>query len=139
MLCRVFYKAKGENSTEFNSQNNTTTHVTSPNTDSYSHHTTTRQPPLCGCYYQTTTNSLHQSPQACNHRQQIDYNHHEITQVSHNTSMQEESTKQMTLCSNTKCQNHESGFFSEFGFDFSFPSPMEFVDGDNEDNGIVFF
>ncbi|KAK1428412.1 hypothetical protein QVD17_17245 [Tagetes erecta] len=141
VLCRVFYKAKGENSTElFNSQNNTTTHVTSPNTDSYSHHTTTKGPPLCGCYHQTTTNSLNQSPLVCNHRQQNNYNnHHEITQLSYNTSRQEDTTNQMSVCSNTKCQDHESGLFSEFGFDFSFPSPMEFVDGDNEDNGIVFF
>ncbi|KAI3829765.1 hypothetical protein L1987_03893 [Smallanthus sonchifolius] len=138
VLCRVFYKAKGDNSNELNSQNNTT-HVTSTNTNSYSLHTTDSGPPLCGCYDQITTNSSLQSTPLCNHPHQIDNNRPGFSQLySHNTGL-EGSTNQMTVCSNTKCQDYESGLFSDFGFDFSIPSPMEFVNGDNEDNGIVFF
>lgn len=123
VLCRVFYKAKGENSKEFSSQNNIID-VTSPNTDSYSLHTADSQPPLCGC-------STHHSPPLHNH------NHHQqfandFIQVSHDTGVKESTNK------NTKCQeDYESGLLSDFGFDFSIPSPIEFVD--NEDNGTVFF
>ncbi|XP_076933321.1 NAC domain-containing protein 21/22-like [Bidens hawaiensis] len=137
VLCRVFYKAKGENSNEFNTQNNIT-YVTSPNTDSYSLHTTDSGPPLCGCHHQVTNNPFQQSIPVCNHLHQIDYNRPDYSQLCHNTGL-EESTNQTTAYSSTKCQDHESGLFSDFGLDFSMPSPMEFVNGDIEDNGIVFF
>ena len=133
MLCRVFYKAKGENSNQIISQNNIN-HVTSSSKGTYPFHTTNSQPPSCGCYHQITTNSSHQSPPL-----HLPYHYPDLPQLSdHNTSM-DESTNQTNVCSNTKTQDHESGLFSEFGFDFGIPSPMEFVDDDNEDNGTVFF
>ncbi|KAI3682648.1 hypothetical protein L1987_82767 [Smallanthus sonchifolius] len=139
VLCRVFYKAKGDNSNELNTQNNPT-HVTSTNTNSYSLHTTDTRPPLCSCYHQMiTTNSSFQSTPVCNHLHQIDNNHPGFSQLYFNNTGLEESTNQMMVCSNTKCQDYESGLFSDFGFDFSIPSPMEFANGDKEDNGIVFF
>lgn len=142
VLCRVFYKAKGDNSNEFNSQNNiVNSHIASPNTDiTYPPHTSdsSSQPPSsCGCYHQITTNSSHQSPpfHHHNHHHHYDYNHPSFPQLS----SLKESTNQPTVCSNTKCQDQESGLFSDFGFEFGIPSPIGFVDGDNEDNGIVFF
>ncbi|KAK9057385.1 hypothetical protein SSX86_022220 [Deinandra increscens subsp. villosa] len=137
VLCRVFYKAKGETRNEFNSQNNIT-QVNSPNTNSYSLHTTNSGPPSCGCYHQLATNSFHQSPALSNLSHQIDYNHHDFSQLSRNTFL-EESTNQTRVCSDTTCQDHESGLFSDFGFDFSIPSSMEFVNGDKEENGIMLF
>ncbi|KAI3668015.1 hypothetical protein L6452_43086 [Arctium lappa] len=130
VLCRVFFKAKGENSNEkFNSQNNIiNNHISSPNT--YPPYTSTdiSQPPSCGCNHQITTNSSHQSPPF--HHHQYDYNHPSFPQPS----SLNESTNQ------TKCdQDQESGLFSDFGFEFGIPSPIGFVDGENEDNGIVFF
>ncbi|KAL9997955.1 putative transcription factor NAM family [Helianthus debilis subsp. tardiflorus] len=139
VLCRVFYKAKGENSHEFNSQNDIT-HVTSPSTDSYSLHTNNVGPQLCGCYHQITNNSSYQTTPICDHPHQIDYNNPDLSQLCYNTATGlEESANQTSVYSNSKCQDHESGLFSDFGFDFSIPSPVDFVNGDNEDNGIVFF
>nr|GEU90220.1 protein cup-shaped cotyledon 3-like [Tanacetum cinerariifolium] len=133
VLCRVFYKAKGESSNQIISQNNIN-HVTSSSKDTYPFRTTNSQPPSCGCYHQIATNSSLQSPPL-----RLPYNYPDLPQLSDQNTSMEESTNQTTVCSNTKCQDHESGLFSEFGFDFSIPSPMEFVDDDNEDNGIVFF
>lgn len=133
VLCRVFYKAKGENSNQIISQNNIN-HVTSSSKDTYPFRMTNSQPSSCSCYHQITNNSSHQSPPP-----RLPYHYPDLPQLSdHNTSM-EESTNQTNVSSNMKCQDHESGLFSEFGFDFSIPSPMEFVDDDNEDNGVVFF
>ncbi|CAH1417798.1 unnamed protein product [Lactuca virosa] len=136
VLCRVFYKAKGENRNEFHSQNNTT-QVTSSNTDTYPLRTSDSQPQSCGCYHQITTISSHQSPPLDHHYNQYDYCHPNFPQPSHNTSL-EDSTNQTTFMdlSKSKCQDHESGLFSEFGI----PSPMGFLDDDDKvDNGIVFF
>ncbi|KAI3526603.1 hypothetical protein L1887_05860 [Cichorium endivia] len=137
VLCRVFYKEKGENRNEFSSQKNTI-QITSPNTDTYPLHTTDSQPPSCGCYHQITAVSSHQSPPLHHYYDQYDYGHPNFPQPSHNTSM-EKSTNEMTGCWNTKCQDHESGLFSEFGLEFGIPSPMGFLDDDKVDNGIVFF
>ncbi|KAL7602011.1 NAC domain-containing protein 21/22 [Lactuca sativa] len=142
VLCRVFYKAKGENRNEFHSQNNTITQVTSSNTDTYPLRTSDSQPQSCGCYHQITTVSSHQSPPLDHHYNQYDYCHPNFPQPSHNTSF-EDSSNQTTFMdlSNSKRQDHESGLFSECGFEFGLPSSMGFLDDDDDkmDNGIVFF
>ncbi|KAL8259031.1 hypothetical protein R6Q59_026984 [Mikania micrantha] len=141
VLCRVFYKAKGDNNNGFNSQNNIITDVTSPITDSNSLHKTNTGPPLSICNHQSTTNPFHQSAPVCNYPLQNDYSRVDFLQSSHSATCPEESTTvdQTTVRSNIECQDHESGLFSDYGFDFGIPSPVEFANGYYEEHGIVFF
>nr|XP_043611359.1 protein CUP-SHAPED COTYLEDON 3-like [Erigeron canadensis] len=131
VLCRVFYKAKGDNSNEFKSQNN----VTSSNTDSYPLHMTDNQPPACACYHQITANTSHQSPLLHDHHDKFINNNFNYVLPQ----LLESTNQKSTVCSNTKCQDQESGLFSDLGFDFIIPSPMELGDDNHEENGMVFF
>ncbi|KAL4588052.1 hypothetical protein LXL04_000930 [Taraxacum kok-saghyz] len=137
VLCRVFHKAKGEIRNEIHSQNNTI-QVTSPNTDTCPLRINHNQPQSCGCNHQIATVSSHQSSPLDHHYNRYDYYYPDFPQPSGNTGL-EESTNQATVCSNTRSQDHESGLFSECGFEFGIPSPMGFLADDKMDNGIVFF
>ncbi|XP_024982302.1 protein CUP-SHAPED COTYLEDON 3-like [Cynara cardunculus var. scolymus] len=160
VLCRVFYKAKGDNSNEHSPQHmyhNTASHdgVTSPNLGtSPTTISTGCQPPPCIHHHHhppfTTTNSSttlsNQTPTPPIHHQNYfgispqQYNHQNLLQLSQDATLKE-STDQMFMSSNNKCDD-QYGFFYDMVFEDYVPShnlqDMELDDDDN-DNGIVFY
>ncbi|KAL4558664.1 hypothetical protein LXL04_036865 [Taraxacum kok-saghyz] len=143
VLCRVFYKAKGDNSNERSPQdtyhNTAYDHATSLNLDTCP----TLTPPPCvhhhhHLYTATTTTTLsNQSPTPPTQHQKSylsispqQYNLPNLLQLSQDTTMKEFN----------KCED-QYGFFYDLGLEDYVPShnlqDMEFDEDDNE-NGIVF-
>lgn len=150
VLCRVFYKAKGDNSNEHIPQDmyhNRTYDATSLNRDTcptlrpqprlHHHH-------LCNT---TTTTFSNQSPTPPIHHHQNylgilpqQYNHPNLFQLSQEDTLKE-SSDQLIISSNNKCED-QCGFFYDMVLEDYVPShnlqDMEFDGDDNEDNDIVF-
>lgn len=161
VLCRVFYKAKGDNSNEHCPQDmhhNTTYNATSPNLKTYPTLPTGCQQPPCVHHHPFTTITTttattttataisnqspplpinHQnyfgiSPQQCNHTK--------LLQQPQDANLKE-SIDQMIISPNDKCED-QYGLFYDMSLEDYLSSnnlqDMEFDDDDN-DNGIVFF
>lgn len=155
VLCRVFYKAKGDNSNEYCPQDmyhDTTQDTTSLNLDTSRTHSTSCQPPPCVHHHPFTTavattltnqtpplpirhhhqNHFGISPQQCNLPN--------LLQLPQDTTSNE-STDQMTISSKNKCEDQYSLFY-DMGLEDYVPchnilQDMEFDDNENV-NGIVF-
>ncbi|XP_071738157.1 protein CUP-SHAPED COTYLEDON 3-like [Rutidosis leptorrhynchoides] len=155
VLCRVFYKAKGDNSNEHCPQDmyHNTIHddVTSLNLDTSPTLTTGCQacvhhhnPATTANHHSSTTASnktppppVHQnyfgiSPQQCNHQNSV---------LNLEDANLKESLTEIIVSSNNKCKD-QFGLFYDMGFEDYVPintlQDMEF-DDDETDNGIVFF
>ncbi|KAK9067542.1 hypothetical protein SSX86_011653 [Deinandra increscens subsp. villosa] len=132
VLCRVFYKAKGDNSNQHLPQDmhhNTTHNATSPNLDPSPNITTLCQPPTCvhhhhplinnttlsdqspppHIYHHHHQNCLNISPQHCNHPN--------LLQQPVLDSTYTESTDQMIIGSNNFKYEDQYGFFYDVGFE----------------------
>ncbi|KAI7730454.1 hypothetical protein M8C21_000924 [Ambrosia artemisiifolia] len=154
VLCRVFYKAKGDNSNQHCPQDmyhNTAHNATSANLDPSPTLTTICQQPPCVHHHHhpltttttTTTTTLsnqkpHQnyvgiSPQHCTHSN--------LLQLPPNSTLIE-STDQMIISSNNKCEDQYGFFYNIMGYEDYVSShnlqDMEYEEEDN-DNGIVFY
>ncbi|KAI3749539.1 hypothetical protein L2E82_20153 [Cichorium intybus] len=148
VLCRVFYKAKGDNSNERSPQDmyhNTTYDATSLNLDPYP----TIPPPPCVHHHHhlctnTTTTLSNQSPTPPIHHLQnylgISQQQYTHPNLLPQDATLKETTDQMIIRSNNKCED-QYGFFYDLGLEDYVPShnlqDMELDDDDN-DNGIVF-
>lgn len=152
VLCRVFYKAKGDNSNERSPQDmyHNTCDATSLNHDDAC---PTLPPPPCVHHHHhictTTPNLSNQNPTPPvhhhrHHKNYLDispqqYNLPNLLQLSQEATLKE-CMDQMIVSSNSKCEDHY-GFFYDMALEDYAPSQnlqdMEFDDDDN-DNGIVF-
>ncbi|XP_076931343.1 NAC domain-containing protein 21/22-like [Bidens hawaiensis] len=136
VLCRVFYKAKGDNSNQQCPQDlyHNTSHITTtPNLVDppciHHHH------PLITT--NTTATALTQSqPLNFFGMSQPHCNHPNILPIPPNSMI--ESTNQMIISSNNKCEEQQYGFFYDMGFEDHNLQDMEYADDDN-DNGVVFY
>ncbi|KAJ0699062.1 putative transcription factor NAM family [Helianthus annuus] len=148
VLCRVFYKAKGDNSNQHCPQDmyhNTTQNATSPNLDPSPTLTTICQQPSCVHHHHPLITNNNTSTTFCNHQNYFGIspqhcNHPNLLQLPPNSTLIE-STDQMIISSSNKCED-QYGFFYNMGFEDHVPShnlqDMEYEDDDN-DNGIVFY
>lgn len=154
VLCRVFYKAKGDNSNEHCPQDihhNMIHNVTSPNPDASSTLTTLCQAPPCVHHHPLSTNLSKQSPPRPIHhhpRQQNcfgmppqEYNYQNLLQLPHQDPILKESIDQIIISSNNKCED-KYDFLYDLDLEDFVPSSnvqdMEIEDDDN-DNGVVFY
>ncbi|KAI3760182.1 hypothetical protein L1987_50573 [Smallanthus sonchifolius] len=156
VLCRVFYKAKGDNSNQYCPQDMYHNNTTSPNNlDPSPTLTAVCQPPPCLHHHHdplittTSTTLSNQSPPLHIHHHHQNYfgisqqhcNDPNLLQQPPDSTLIDQSTVQMIISTNNKCDDHY-GFFYNMGFEDHVPSHnlqhMEYEDDDN-DNGIVFY
>ncbi|KAI3819427.1 hypothetical protein L1987_13262 [Smallanthus sonchifolius] len=155
VLCRVFYKAKGDNSYEQCPQDmyhNKAYKATSTNLDSSPTFTTCCQPPPFVHHHHpfnntSTTGLSNQSPPLYIHNHHQNYFGISPQQCNHPNLLKQpqdsaliETTNQMTISSNNKFEDRY-GIFFDMGFEDYVPShnlqDREFED-DGNDNGMVF-
>ncbi|KAK1412623.1 hypothetical protein QVD17_34016 [Tagetes erecta] len=148
VLCRVFYKAKGDNTNQHCPQD--LSHNT-PNLDPSPNLTTLRPPPPCVHHHHpliTTTSNQNRPPQHIHHLQNYfgispqHCNHPNLLHQPQDSALKiDQSTDEMIISSNSKCDN-QFGFLYDMGFDDNVTlqtlQDMEYDDDDNE-NGIVFY
>nr|XP_043637681.1 NAC domain-containing protein 92-like [Erigeron canadensis] len=160
VLCRVFYKAKGDNSNEHCPQDMYRDNT--PNLDASSLLTIGNcQPPPCVHHHNpftatttTTSSSLtisNQSPTQpirCNLQNYFGLsttqqcNHPNLLHLPQNANNLKESVDQIVISPNNKCEDDQYGFLYDMCIEDYVPShniqEMEFEDDDNE-NGVVFY
>ncbi|KAJ0453899.1 putative transcription factor NAM family [Helianthus annuus] len=158
VLCRVFYKAKGDNSNEHFPEDmliNTAHKATSANLDPSPTLTLTNccQPPPCVHHHHPLTNNISTTLSDRNAPLHIHHHHQNyfgisptqcnppnVLQQSQDSTMIE-STNEMIISSNNKCED-QYGVFYDMGFEDYITShnlqDIEFEDDDN-DNGMVLY
>ncbi|KAL8224963.1 hypothetical protein R6Q57_017520 [Mikania cordata] len=146
VLCRVFYKAKGDNSNQpcLQDKNHKTTHNASPNVDPSPNLTSFCQPPPCVHRHHpftTTTVSDQSLPLHIHHHQNYFGNHQNMVQHPPNSTLTEP-TDQTIISTNNKSEVDDQfgGFFYDMGFEDHIHDMEYEVDNDNDNGkGIVFY